>query len=212
MPPKPKTQEEINIERELILSKALILIDEKGYIGLTMRDLAKLCDFSPTKIYYYFANKEDIVMNIMQKGYQLLKELTVTALDEELTLKGRSECVCRELFKFGVKYEEYFNLMFAFGVPHTSDFLNNSALVGKADLFKEISLDYYFNFFFKNIGDFAKSNNLDITDEKILSIFAHVVGVIKLHSAKITRELNINVDKLFDETLSSIIGSISTNL
>ncbi len=207
MPPKPKTLEEINNERELILKNALVLIVENGYVGLTMRDLAKLCNFSPTKIYYYFSNKEDIVMNIMQKGYQNLTELTFTALEKETTLKGRSECVCKELYNFGINYQEYFNLMFSFGVPHSTDFLKNDILEAKANYFKEIGLSY-FDVFSQCHIDYAKSNNVTLNKFQIVAIFAQVIGVLKLYSSKITLELDIEVNLLFKASLEAIISGL----
>ncbi len=207
MPPRPKTEEEILNEREIILNNALVLIDQKGYMGLTMRDLAKLCDFSPTKIYYYFANKEDIVMNIMQRGYELLIKLTTSALEKETTLKGRAECVCVELFSFGLKNEKYFNLMFGFGVPHTTDFLTDSALVDKAKTFKAIALSYY-GLFSNTLNEYATSNDIHLKDLELLTLFSNVFGVLELNSAKIIQELNVDINELFKVSLSAIISSL----
>ncbi len=211
MPPKPKTPEEIFNEREIILSNALVLIIEKGYAGLTMRDLAKLCNFSPTKIYYYFSNKDDIVLNIMQKGYKLLSELTIEALQKETTLRGKCECVSNELFKFGVQYEEYFNIMFAVSVPHTTDFLTDETLEFKAINFKKIAVDY-FVLFADTHKNYAKSNGIVLEDIDTMAIFAQILGVLKLYSAKITRELEFDVNELFSVSLRGILKSLEPNL
>ncbi len=205
MPPKPKTQEEISNEKETILNNALILIVEKGYLGLTMRDLAKLCNFSPTKIYYYFSNKDDIVMHIMQRGYELLSELTLSALEKETTLKGRSECACRELFNFGIQYKEYFNLMFAINVPRSTDFLSDEAIKDRANNYKNIAFSYY-DLFSQCLIEYAESNNVILHELQILSIFSHILGVLKLNSGKITHVLNVDVDKLFNFALKDIIS------
>ncbi len=210
MPPKPKTQEEINFERELILNNAIILLVEKGYLGLTMRDLAKLCNFSPTKIYYYFSNKDDIVMNIMQKGYQLLSELTLTSLENVTTLKGKSECACRELFNFGIKYEEYFSIMFGFGVPHSTDFLTDDSLEAKAVGYKKMALSYYYDIFSQCLKNYAKSNNVNLHDLQVLSIFSQILGILKLYSGKITIELGVDVNELFEVALKDIVSSLES--
>ncbi len=209
MPPKPKTPEEIFNERELILKNALVLLVEKGYLGLTMRDIAKLCNFSPTKIYYYFANKDDIVMNLMKKGYILLNELTTNALEKESTLKGKSECVCRELFNFGLQYEEYFKLMFALGTPHVTDFIEDEKLEIKAYEYKKVAFDYY-DLFSQNLKNYADFNKVYLNELQILSIFSHIVGILKLYAAKIMRELCANVNDLFEVALSGIIKNLET--
>ncbi len=210
MPPRPKTPDEINNERELILKNALIIIVENGYAGLTMRDLAKLCNFSPTKIYYYFSNKDDIVLHIMQKGYQKLIALTVDALENESTLKGKSECVCRVLFNFGIKYSEYFNLMFAFDVPHTTDFLNDETLETKAINFKNLALSYY-DLFTQSLQDYALYNNNTLNKLQVFTIFSQVIGVLKLNSARITNELNIDVFEHFEVALECITSMLNKN-
>jgi AcrR family transcriptional regulator len=56
--------------RELILSAASSIISDEGLDRLSIRKIAKIIDYSPSIIYHYFNDKEEIVNNIMQRGYK----------------------------------------------------------------------------------------------------------------------------------------------
>lgn len=64
-----RRQREIEKMRELILSAAEEIISAEGFEKLSIRKIAQKIEYSPAIIYHYFADKEEIVHFLMQKGY-----------------------------------------------------------------------------------------------------------------------------------------------
>lgn len=55
--------------RELILSTASEIIALEGYDKLSIRKIAKKIEYSPSIIYHYFKDKDEILNYVMQQGY-----------------------------------------------------------------------------------------------------------------------------------------------
>ncbi len=65
-----RREREIEEMRELILSAASDIIAIEGFDKLSIRKIAKKIEYSPAIIYHYFNDKEEILNNIMQRGYK----------------------------------------------------------------------------------------------------------------------------------------------
>ena len=55
--------------KELILSAASDIVAADGFDKLSIRKIATKIEYSPAIIYHYFADKEEILNNLMQRGY-----------------------------------------------------------------------------------------------------------------------------------------------
>jgi AcrR family transcriptional regulator len=64
-----RREREIEEMRELILSAANHIIALDGIDKLSIRKIAKKIEYSPSIIYHYFSDKEEILNNVMQRGY-----------------------------------------------------------------------------------------------------------------------------------------------
>lgn len=62
--------------RELILSAADEIVASEGFDKLSIRKIANKIEYSPSIIYHYFVDKDEILNNLMEKGYKKI----VTAL------------------------------------------------------------------------------------------------------------------------------------
>lgn len=60
--------------KEAILQAARELITEKGPDGLSLRELARRIDYSPSGLYEYFPSKDDIVSAVCAEGLGLLHD------------------------------------------------------------------------------------------------------------------------------------------
>lgn len=56
--------------REFILDAANEIVGQEGIEGLSMRKIADKIEYSPTLIYHYFNNKEEIIEALMERGFQ----------------------------------------------------------------------------------------------------------------------------------------------
>ncbi|WIV12393.1 TetR/AcrR family transcriptional regulator [Proteiniborus sp. MB09-C3] len=65
-----RREREIEEMKELILSAAGDIIASEGFDKLSIRKIAKKIEYSPSIIYHYFKDKEEILNNLMQRGYK----------------------------------------------------------------------------------------------------------------------------------------------
>lgn len=67
---KERKEREREEMRELILNTATEIIAEEGIESLSIRKIASGIEYSPAIIYHYFKDKEDIIDQVMQRGYK----------------------------------------------------------------------------------------------------------------------------------------------
>ncbi|WP_321393746.1 TetR/AcrR family transcriptional regulator [Emcibacter sp.] len=60
--------------REELLETAIDLFSEKGYVGTSIRDIAKAIDRSVSNVYHYFENKEELWLAILEYSVKGLPE------------------------------------------------------------------------------------------------------------------------------------------
>lgn len=67
--------------REALVEAALRLIEEKGPLGFTMAEAARLAGVSPAAPYRHFRNREDLIGEVARQGYELFAERLERAYD-----------------------------------------------------------------------------------------------------------------------------------
>src|SRR4051812_30485147 len=68
---KEKQKEEL---RAKILQSARELFMEMGYEHTSIRNIAEKIDYSPTTIYLYFKDKDDVFYALHQEGFTILNQ------------------------------------------------------------------------------------------------------------------------------------------
>jgi AcrR family transcriptional regulator len=58
--------------RDLILSAAARIIADDGFDALTMRKIADAIEYSPATIYLHFASRDEIALELVRNGFELL--------------------------------------------------------------------------------------------------------------------------------------------
>lgn len=82
MGPKERKEREREERRELILSTASDIIAVEGIDSLSVRKIANKIEYSPSIIYHYFKDKDDILNHLMKRGYQKIMNALASAQDE----------------------------------------------------------------------------------------------------------------------------------
>lgn len=105
---KEKQKTEI---RKLILDASMKLFIEEGFGNVTIRRIADLIEYSPTTVYLYFKDKDEIFFNLHEIGFQKMQELNsnLTSINNPLL---RLHKMGENYLSFGMENPEYYNLMF----------------------------------------------------------------------------------------------------
>lgn len=105
---KIKAKEDL---RKAILSAAREIFLQNGFDNMSIRMIAKKIEYSPTTIYLYFKDKDEIFYALHNEGFQLLnKELQVHSLVEDPMEKLKA--IGRIYISFAIKNPDFYDLMF----------------------------------------------------------------------------------------------------
>ena len=82
-----RTKEEAEQTRKDILQASLDMFCEKGYTRTTLDDIAKSINLTKGAVYWYFRNKPDILMALIQEDFKNTQEKLESHNPNPLTLK-----------------------------------------------------------------------------------------------------------------------------
>lgn len=113
---KERQKEEL---RNKILQVAKELFMQKGYEETSIRNIAEKIEYSPTTIYLYFKDKDDIFYALHQEGFILLNQY-FKPLAHVTEPFERLKAVSRAYITFAIENGEFYDLMFILNSPMKS--------------------------------------------------------------------------------------------
>lgn len=94
-----------------ILQAAQEIITEKGLDGLSLRELARRIDYSPSGLYEYFNSKDEIVTAIRAEGLELMRDY-LNRVPAELAPAERLVKMGLAYLEFAHDHPDHFRLIF----------------------------------------------------------------------------------------------------
>jgi AcrR family transcriptional regulator len=125
MPRKPRKPEEIEAEKERILSEALNIITESGYEGLTMRGLGQRLGMAAKTIYNYFQNKDEVYLQVATREFEALHDELLEGYSSSKDPSGRLKAITKTFLAFGLSHPSRYDLMFSLSTPKYRDFFGS---------------------------------------------------------------------------------------
>lgn len=105
---KERQKEEL---RSKILEVAKELFIERGLEETSIRNIAERIEYSPTTIYLYFKDKDDIFYALHQEGFILLNQYLRVLQNVEDPFE-RLKAINRAYIDFALENKEFYDLMF----------------------------------------------------------------------------------------------------
>lgn len=105
-----KEREKLELRDQILLAAKDILARE-GQEKLSIRKIASQIEYSPGTIYLYFKDKDEIVYELMQMGFQLMTQ----AMGEQLLVVDpvvRVRTIGEAYINFGLNFPDWYDLMF----------------------------------------------------------------------------------------------------
>lgn len=108
--------------KEALLQAALGLIAEKGPAGFTFADAARTAGVSAAAPYRHFRDRDDLLANIAQRGFEQFEQVLTQAWDD-----GRPNTVTaferlgKAYLAFARNEPAFYSAMFESGIPADSD-------------------------------------------------------------------------------------------
>jgi AcrR family transcriptional regulator len=111
--------------REALVEAALRLIEEKGPLGFTMAEAARLAGVSPAAPYRHFRNREELIAEVARQGFEAFAGRLERAFDE-----GRPS----PLAAFSAAGRAYLDFARAHPGHYVAMFESGVAIAGEPDL------------------------------------------------------------------------------
>ena len=113
--PERKEKQKLEIKKQ-ILDASMKLFVEEGFENVTIRRIADLIEYSPTTVYLYFKDKDEIFESLHDEGFQKMQEFnhSLSSIQNPLL---RLHKMGENYSQFGMENPEYYNLMFIHGEP-----------------------------------------------------------------------------------------------
>ena len=177
---KERREREKSEVRDKILDAARELFLAEGYEGVSMRKVADRIEYTPTTIYGYFADKEDLFRQLCHEDFARLAEVFQSAAMPSDLIERISQ-IGRLYIDFGLKYPNHYTLMFM--TPHPAPGLDeiDQEIKGNPEVDAYAFLKYTVQQAIEE-GRFRP----EFQDAELISqtLWAAVHGVIALHIAK----------------------------
>lgn len=95
-------------KEEAIREKAMEMIVEEGFDGLSMQKLARAAEVSPATIYIYYKNREDLLTNLYNHVQEKFSEVVLRKFNPDLSLEEGLWVQWKNRLKFIMDYPVYF--------------------------------------------------------------------------------------------------------
>jgi AcrR family transcriptional regulator len=102
--------------KQAVLNAALSLFIEEGYESVSIRKIAERIEYSPSTIYLYFKDKDEILFELHNHGFEALykHQLEVQSIADPME---RMMAHGRAYLKFAIEHQEYYDIMFIVRSP-----------------------------------------------------------------------------------------------
>jgi AcrR family transcriptional regulator len=210
---KTRSPEVIEKVKENIIEEAMKLIIEVGFRHISVRKLAERAGMSATNLYYYYANKDEIYLNIQIKGFNALQ----TAL-EKADVPGSEpletlRTMIRSYLEFGFNHPDYYQIMLNTETPRYSEYQGSKiepvAFKAKQAAINSISVPI------KAIEALIKSDAAGSENEiefRAYQLWITLHGIVTLHNRNILEELNETPVNLINRMCDDLMLPFTQNL
>ncbi len=98
--------------RAAILAAAGELFLSEGYAGFSVRRVAERIGYTPTTIYLYFRDKDDLLFAVVDEGFDQFRTAMAAAAETVTDPLERLEVLGRAYIRWGTEHPAYYQLMF----------------------------------------------------------------------------------------------------
>jgi AcrR family transcriptional regulator len=122
--------------RRQILEAAVELFKTQGYDGFSLRQVAEKIGYTPTTIYLYFKDKNELLLTVAYEGFRVFGERFQAVFDAVTDPLERIRALGRTYIQFASDYPLHYRLMFM----QRSDMLRQNAPKGYEHLIDSFGL------------------------------------------------------------------------
>lgn len=110
-------REQLRLKEEVFKS-ALSIAETEGWSAVSIRRIANNIEYSTTKIYELFDNKDHLILELLRKGFDLLTRILEEVQQSPLNPEDKAVSLARAYCRFAWDHGVYYRIMYGMdGVP-----------------------------------------------------------------------------------------------
>ncbi|TFH41324.1 MAG: TetR/AcrR family transcriptional regulator, partial [Chrysiogenales bacterium] len=194
----PRDAVEIEKIRDAIIEAAVAIIHKSGFQMLTMRKIAARMGMSASNLYNYFANKDEIYITILIRGFRLLHDELIQVTEGEPDPLERAKRFISTYLAFGIQNYHYYEIMFSPALPKYADYAD-SPLEGLA----RVELEFSRKIIDMALGAIGRimenEGNADRNEgiRRMIEIWSMLHGMISLRNSKLIEYVVADPDAIY---------------
>ena len=206
----PRDIKEIEKIRDLILEKAIEIINADGFSGVTMRKIASRMEMSATNIYNYFANKDEIYINILIRGFRMMYENLQSVYDGHKDPIARGKKIIEAYLFFGIKNYNYYEIMFSPALPKYNDYVGTtleslaSVEMGYSKKIMDLALAAV-----SDIMSLNRNNKPAVTEMRMIEVWSMLHGMISLYNSTMIDYLTAKPVNKYEAIIDDIVNLVT---
>jgi AcrR family transcriptional regulator len=203
---KTRSPEIINFQKQQMSKAALEIIVKEGYNNLSIRKLSNKLRISPTTIYNYFKNRDEIYIYVLNYGFEMLFVELKNSYDSMADPVDKLRALSRAFYSFSIRERELAYIMLILDTPKYYDYLEteyepfmkielSNALKCRDEVIKIIS----------EISDKYPALLKEKVPYRTFSIITQLIGLITVFNNNLIKYIIDDRERAIDEMLNDII-------
>jgi AcrR family transcriptional regulator len=210
MPKATRSAQEVGSVCDQIFNCAFDIIAEHGYESLSMSKIGKKMKMTAANLYNYYGNKDELLIAIHKKAFEMLYDKLLSALDSADTPLDRCKSLIYAYVEFGVNNINLYDIMFNRHIKQYSDYIGTPQEQMSYDEYHSSLRALYLTL--DVIRDYRNSRqDLKPADPKNLAIYgiSALHGIISLYNsgslATIADDQENSMKTFIDNLIHSVI-------
>ncbi|MBN2160000.1 MAG: TetR/AcrR family transcriptional regulator [Spirochaetes bacterium] len=168
-----------------IIEAAVEIIISDGFRRLTMRKIASKMGMSATNLYNYFANKDEIYINILIHGFKLLYDELKSVYDAHRDPVERGKKFIASYLSFGIRNYNYYDIMFSPVLPKYNDYVGT-----RLEALAKVEMDYSRKIIELSVQTVAKvitnvkRDRAGEVERRMIEVWSMLHGMISLYHGR----------------------------
>lgn len=201
MPPRTRSPEEVQKEKDRIFNAALAILTKEGFESLSMRRVANACKISSTKIYSYFENKDHIYFSVMENSFINLRRKMEEAYLKGSTPEERLVNVIDAIFDYAISKPHQYELILSRTLPKCSD---RNTEIEYIYTERESGIVFY-NFWSKTVSEYYVSVKAPYSPLTSAMHLSTLHGSIMFNLSRNLQEVDVDINELRPYIIQSIL-------
>ncbi len=204
----PATQAKIEKIRERIIKETISLINESGFAGFSMRRLGGRLGVAAKTIYNYFADKDELYLKVLSKGFLSLEKSLIKARNAHHLPLDQLRAMAHAYVAYGLENPNYYTVLFSMDLPRFVDYIGtkhealadaqNRAALKLASVTREVIAQV----------DVQHSSPVPgEVDYRLMQLWSVLHGIISLKNSRVTMEVGSfesGISRMVDDAVAQI--------